>query len=79
MRAGWGGGVSAPPVVSSCPGTTSAPIMTCCRAQGFIPASELRNVVAAFSPSAAVDMYGLLTQHPQLGRPAAAPVRRGPP
>eukprot|EP00198_Chlamydomonas_reinhardtii_P010350 XP_001699687.1 flagellar associated protein [Chlamydomonas reinhardtii] len=44
--------------------------------EGFIPASELRNVVAAFSPSAAVDMYGLLTQHPQLGRPAAAPVAR---
>ncbi|KAG2452827.1 hypothetical protein HYH02_002173 [Chlamydomonas schloesseri] len=45
-------------------------------AEGFIPASELRCVVAAFSPSAAVDMYGLLSQHPQLGRPAAAPVAR---
>ncbi|KAG2436227.1 hypothetical protein HXX76_006538 [Chlamydomonas incerta] len=44
--------------------------------EGTIPASELRCVVAAFSPSAAVDLYGLLTQHPELGRPAAAPVTR---
>ncbi|KAG2499636.1 hypothetical protein HYH03_002575 [Edaphochlamys debaryana] len=47
-----------------------------CGAQGSIPASEARAAVAAFSPHAAADMYGLIEQHPPLARPAADEVTR---